>query len=309
MVSDLPRIGAEVLVPLTCGELVQGVIGGCPFLVSCPIDRFARVRVTIDATGEVVGPRDRPKAIAAATRTLSSLAHPELGATLEVSSPFSRGRGLGTSTADVVGAIVATAHAVGRMLPPGDVARLAVSVEPSDSTMFPGLASFDYRSGSHWELLGSVPDLAIVVLDFGGSIDTVAYNARLDLDAVSRQNSRHAEALALLRDGLARRDLAAIGEAATLSARANQPINPKPQLDAVLALAKRVGAFGVCCAHSGTVLGILVPSDERRARDIVGRARAAFPELVEAWGARLVDGGARARPVGKEQRVSVSHSP
>jgi len=284
---------AEVLVPLTCGELVQGVIDGCPFLVSCPIDRFARVRATIDAMGKVVGPPNHPKAVAAATRTLSYLGHPELGITLEVNSPFPPSRGLGTSTADVVGAIVATARATGRHLSPDEIARLAISIEPSDGTMFPGLALFDYRNGSRWELLGPAPTLAIVVVDFGGGIDTVTYNARLDWEAVRRQSSLHLEALTLLRDGLAHRNLAAIGEAATLSARANQSINPKPQLDAMLAFAEQVGAFGVCCAHSGTVLGLLVPPDERNACEILHRAQAAFPAFVEAWVAQLVNGGAR----------------
>ena len=285
--------GVEVLVPLTCGELVQGVVDDHPFLVSCPIDRFARVRVTINATGEVSGPPDHPKALAAVMRTLRCLKHPDVGVTLEVTSPLPRSRGFGTSTADVVGAIVATARAVRHTLTPEHVGRLAAAIEPSDSTMFPGLARFDYRNGGHGEFLGSAPALAVVVLDFGGGIDTVAYNARLDRELVRRQNFLHVQALALLRDGLARRDLAAIGEAATLSACANQPLNPKPQLDALLALTERAGALGVCCAHSGTALGILVPPDARYAGDIGGRARAAFPELVEAWVAQLVDGGAR----------------
>lgn len=285
--------GVEVLVPLTCGELVQGVVDDHPFLVSCPIDRFARVRVTINSTGEVIGPPNHPKALTAVMRTLRCLKHPDVGVTLEVKPSLPRSRGFGTSTADVVGAIVATARAVGHTLTPEHVARLAASVEPSDSTMFPGLALFDYRNGSHGEFLGPAPALAVVVLDFGGGIDTVAYNARLDLGLVRRQNSLHVQALALLRDGLARRDLAAIGEAATLSACANQPINPKPQLDAVLALTERAGGFGVCCAHSGTVLGILAPPDARYVGDILGRARAAFPELVAGWVAQLVNGGAR----------------
>jgi|GEM_PF-5037267 len=38
---------AEVQVPCTCGELVQGMMAGMPFLVSCPIDRYSLVRVTL----------------------------------------------------------------------------------------------------------------------------------------------------------------------------------------------------------------------------------------------------------------------
>ena len=47
------------------------------------------------------------------------------------------------------------------------------------------------------------------------------------------------------------------------------------------------------CAHSGTVLGLLVPPDKRNACDILDRAQAAFPALVEAWVAQIVNGGVR----------------
>lgn len=38
------------MVPGTCGELLQGSIGGVDSLVSCPIDLYSRV--TVEETGE-----------------------------------------------------------------------------------------------------------------------------------------------------------------------------------------------------------------------------------------------------------------
>lgn len=59
---------------------------------------------------------------------------------LEIRSDQPVGRGFVTSTAYVVGAIAATAWALGKWLAAGEVDRLAVAIEPSDGTMLPGLA-------------------------------------------------------------------------------------------------------------------------------------------------------------------------
>lgn len=284
---------ATVKVPMTCGELVQGISGDGPFLVSCPIERYARVTATINETGPAIGPPERAKAIAAAERTLAHLGLPKLGVTLDVCADLPPGRGFGTSTADVVGAIVATARAVGHEPSTLEIARLAVSVEPSDSTMLPGLAVLDHRGGRHRELLGPAPPISVVVLDFGGTVDTVAYNEQLDLRVIGSQSHVHEQALALLRDGVKRQDPRTIGEAATLSALANQEILPKPALPTVLQLAKEVGAYGVCVAHSGTALGLLLPPDQPTAVRVAAEARRSLTGLVDVWATRLIDGGAR----------------
>ena len=299
---------AVAFVPMTCGELVQGICDGSPFLVSCPIDRYARISATVDQTGRVRGPLGRTKAAAAARRTLVHLGHASLGVRLDVSSALPVSRGFGTSTADVVGAIVATGRALGRELPSGVIARLAVEVEPSDGTMFPGLAVFDHRGGRHWEPLGSAPDMAVVVLDFGGSVDTVEHNAALDLGALTRNSRRHERTLALLRRGVADADPGAIGEAATISALAGQAIAPKPALPAVLDVAARLRAWGVCAAHSGTALGLLMPPDPELAAHAVTEVRRSVSGLVDVWTARLVGGGARAPANTPTRAITWSHA-
>ena len=66
--------------------------------------------------------------------------------------------------------------------------------------------------------------------------------------------------LAMLRGGVASEDIGLIGRASTLSAQAHQCILYKPQLDMVVELANAVGAPGVCVAHSGTLIGVLLPT-------------------------------------------------
>lgn len=357
--------------PCTCGELIQGTQDGLPFLVSCPIDSYSRVKVTItrgqgdherrreapggyrragvyplppriepetpdaglspaipsvqnaegdkplpytsgragqppalpekvDRVCRAPGRNGKPgmsstvKAYKAAASALKYLGLENTPFDLEVSCPLPPSKGFGSSTADVVGAISAIAEAVGRPLSPAEIARLAVAVEPSDSTMFPGLAVIDHRGCRRWEELGPAPPLLVAVLDFEGTVDTEDYNARLDLSTVYALESEHSRALELLRKGLRYHRLDLIGEAATASARANQLLLPKSQLEAVIALGIDCRAIGVCAAHSGTALGVLFASNEmEQATRFQERAEKKLEELSCSWVATMVDGGAR----------------
>lgn len=200
---------------------------------------------------------------------------------------------MGSSTADVAGAIYAVAAALGLPITSQRVAELAVQIEPSDGSLFPNIALFDHRSGRRYEDLGHPPTLEIVVLDFGGEVDTLEFNRR-DLTAALRHNEPAiAEALALVRRGLrdGRPDL--VGRGASISAEANQRILYKSNLEAVRALARDIGAFGVNVGHSGTVIGILVDPRSLDASKAQAVAAEAFPDLTCSFACRLIGGSPR----------------
>lgn len=284
---------ATVWLPGTCGELVQGAIDGQPFLVSCPIDVYARVTVELAPGAPLVGPADAPKAAAALRAALAHYGALALGGRLAIRSPLPRGKGLGSSTADVAAAIYAAARALGRPMDPRTVAALAVSVEPTDSSLFPGLALFDHRAGRRYEPLGAAPPLELVVLDEGGTVDTLAYNRR-DLGALLAANEAQVrEALALVRRGLVEGRSELLGRGATLSAQAHQCILPKRWLAPVLAAATAAGAVGVVTAHSGTVLGVLVDPARAALARVLAALREAAPACAVLFVCHLVDGGPR----------------
>ena len=176
---------------------------------------------------------------------------------------------------------------------PWEVARIALSVEPSDSLMFPGLALFDHRSGRVYEDLGPAPPLEVVVLDFGGTVDTLAYNRRYRADLLRKMVAEHQEALAAVKEGLRRGNLADIGYGATLSARAHQRILHKPQLETVIGLAREVGALGVNVAHSGTVIGVLLDPGQADSPAMAAYLVAHLPGLESISLNRMVGGGPR----------------
>ncbi|MDP2662908.1 MAG: GHMP kinase, partial [Dehalococcoidia bacterium] len=283
---------ATVRMPGTCGELVQGYLEGIHFHVSCPVNIYSTVEVELDEdAGGLKCPSDSPKA---STALRSFLAYQEcngMGGTMTIHSMLPRSKGMASSTADVAGAIYAAGLALGREIVPSETARLALGIEPSDGSLFPNIVLFDHREGRIWEDLGPCPPLEMVILDFGGEVDTVAFNRR-DCSALLRETEPQvAEALALVREGLGRGDVTLIGQGATLSALANQHILPKPQLDAVLKAAEEVGSLGVNVAHSGTILGVLLDPRQHRAQEVCAWLERRLPGLNFSICCRLTGGG------------------
>ena len=287
-----PIASATVRAPGVCGELAQGLLGDSYFLVTCPVDFFARVRVELyqEPIGVNVPPHCS-KTAAAVLRTLEYLGYPHWGARIAISNPIPRSKGFGSSSADLSAAIAATGLALGMELTPAQIGQLALQVEPTDGVMFPGIVMFDHRDGTLVEQLGPPPPVEIVALDFGGEVDTLAFN-RVDRGAQWRAvQGETNEALTLVREGLRLGDPWALGRGATKSALAAQLVLFKPRLPDVIAFAEAVGAVGVNVAHSGTAIGVLLDATQRRGKSTFRQARQAFPDAEAVYHLRLLGGG------------------
>ena len=283
---------AVVKLPGTCGELVQGTLEGITFHVSCPVDIYSTVEVELTEDDvRLEGPPDSPKALAALRAMLARRAGNGMGGRMAINSTLPRSKGMASSTADVAGAIYAASRALRMEIAPMEAAHLALMIEPSDGSLFPNVVLFDHCGGKIWEDLGACPPLDLVVLDFGGEVDTVAFNHR-DFSQTLRENEPQvSQALALVREGLAQGDPALIGQGATLSALANQRILFKPQLEAVLEAAEEIDALGVNVAHSGTVIGVLLDPSRQRAQEVREWLEVRLPGLNFALCCRMIGGG------------------
>ena len=290
--SNPPFASATVRAPGVCGELAQGLLGSSYFLVTCPVDFFARVRV--DLYQEPVGinvPPHCSKTATAVQRTLEYLGYAHLGARIAISNPIPRSKGFGSSSADLSAAIAATGLALGIELTPAQIGQLALKVEPTDGVMFPGIVMFDHRDGSVAEQLGPPPPVEIVALDFGGEVDTLAFNQVDRSDQWRSVQWETDEALTLVREGLRLGDPRALGRGATKSALAAQQVLFKPRLPEVIAFAQAVGAVGVNVAHSGTAIGVLLDATQRRGKSTFRQASQTFPEAEAVYHLRLLGGG------------------
>jgi L-threonine kinase len=253
-----------VSVPGTCGEIIQGWLDDWaePVLVSCPIARYSVVTVELQPEPEIHilnGSDHHVKTYQAARLILDYLGRPDLGASVWLNGQLPAGRGMASSTADVIGVMAGLGLALHHRPTAAELARLACQIEPSDSTMFAGLALLAYRSSGQFCELGMPPPLPMLMLDSGFAVDTLAYNAQLDLAVVRRLASTTRAALELLRQGLRLADPAAIGAAATLSATSYQSVSYSPLVAQAHQWADTTGALGLVRAHSGSVVGLLYP--------------------------------------------------
>ena len=260
-----------------------------PFSVTCPVDFFSRVRVELrPGSPKVSAPEGCEKTVAAVRRTLMHLRQAKVRADVRVSSPIPRGRGLGSSSADLSAAIAATALALGEELSPYDVAQIALSIEPTGGVMMPGLALFDHRAGMVRQSIGLPPPMEIVALDFGGS-------SRSDLGGNSQQwrlvDALTEEALNLIRRGVADKNPALVGQGATIAAEAASRVASRPRLEEVAEFAREVGAVGVNGGHREGVTGVLLDATERRGKSTYIKARQAFPDVEEVYHFRMMSGG------------------
>jgi len=281
-----------VRAPGVCGELAQGVFEGIHFLVTCPVDFYSRVKVDIYSDGPgVEAPEDCDKAAAAVRRTLFHLKNAKLRAKLTINNPIPRGKGMASSSADLAAAIAATGLALGEEITPYQIAQIALSIEPTDGIMIPGVALFDHRAGIIRESLGPPPPMEIVALDLGGTVDTVQFNMVDRFQRWQSVDEQTREALRLLRQGIEEQDPALVGRGASISAEASQTVLAKPRLAEVKEFAESVGAVGVNVGHSGTIMGVLLDARKRRGKSTYHKALSAFPDAESVYHFRLLGGG------------------
>ena len=301
--NPLPELigSATALAPGTCGELVQGITDGADFLVTCPINQFSRATVALRAgDGSVHSvrgidhlPKTRQAVAIALDELTAQLGIDHLSAQVSIANPIPPGKGMGSSSADITAAIGALGNAAGHPFPPDSIARIALSVEPTDGVMFPGITLFDHRQGSVVEPLGPPPPMEVIVIDPGGVVDTLEFN-RIDRTQQWQEIADHtAEALSLVREGIRRSDPALVGRGATISALSGHPPASAQWVARAAAFAEEQRAAGINAAHSGTVVGILLDAQQRRSKPLYRRAQETFADAESVQHFRIINGGVR----------------
>lgn len=261
-----------VSIPGTAGELVQGCLADdIDFLVTNPIDCRSEIRVTISEgrPGVTVFPAYKTKVRRAVIAVLQMFHCTYLNVSIFISSNIPVGKGMASSTADIVGAIEATAQILKHPLTPEQISRIAIAIEPSDGIMYRSIVAYNHRKGYLIESFGPPPLMQQLLVDTGGQVDTVEFNQRVSKEYDAQEIEMFARAFVLVREGIQTADLAKIGHAATISTRINQRLLPKPKLEEMLRIAKQADAYGSACAHSGTIFSLIFEY-----RDTIGPQRA-----------------------------------
>ncbi|CDZ41413.1 Propanediol utilization protein PduX [Neorhizobium galegae bv. officinalis] len=265
------------------GELIQGVFEDCEGrlqrgLISLPCrDYKSRATLTLEHERSLsVTPVDREKAKRAAKFVLDRFGPARAGGQLSISSNIPIGRGMGSSTADVLASIIAAFDSLDCQPSAQMVMEIAVAAEGAcDSTLYSQLAVlFAQREGAIIESFkNSLPLLDVISVDTTPDriVDTLKFPpaeyvpSEIELFRVLR---------GMVREALGTVNIELLGKAATASAEINERFLPKPGLHEIKRIGDLHGAAGVQVAHSGTVVGLMFdPKQPSRAERLEFAAR------------------------------------
>lgn len=267
----------------TCGELVQGFLkNGTPFHVTCPIDRYSEVQVRLT-------PSEKPvftgfsaaatKMRRACEQTLEFMGSGPVEVRFEHRSDLEPGKGMGSSTADIVAMARAVADAFRRGIGSEDLATIAASIERSDGAMYEGVNAVDHVTGQCLKSFGWHPRYTILMCTPPSSFET----SRADLAAERRCKPDLDDLLSLLERASKERDSRLFSEACSESARLNQHFRPNPIFSILEPHLATLGAEGACLAHTGTLVGLLFAGPEAgaKAQAAAEMASALLPKKVK----------------------------
>lgn len=247
----------------TCGELVQGVLSdGRTFHVTCPISKSSTVAIRLreSDTWQITGaPPERQKLVTAIRATADGFGLGPCTVQVRHVSELDVGKGLGSSTADIVAAARAVAAAVGGDLQPAALAAIATSIEASDGSMYPQIVAFDQMGGAVIRQFDWWPQLVVVMVTPPTTLDT----ASADFTGQDRLGPQFDRIMAGLDEAVMAHDGVAFARAASESAAFNQQFIPNDWHDVLIREYEGLGADGLNIAHTGTCLGLLFVLPER----------------------------------------------
>lgn len=249
---------------LVLGECVQGRrTDGTDFLITSPIAHYSTARFTIDPDrAEVkVEPQGYDKSQRAVMDWLNREGLPT-GGRLEVNTPLPVCQGFGTSSADITASLRAAANAWRRTVTPEDISGIAITIEPTDGSMYDFSVAYAHRDGKLLETLGPLPHfIALTVCDSEG-VDTVEFEGwravEGNLDYTPADIRRLEQAWGKVRQAIQTQDVTLLGQACQVSAEINEKILPKPSYPHMHELLTSGVGEGLLTAHSGSAVALLL---------------------------------------------------
>lgn len=245
--------------PGTCGELVQGVLSnGQVFHMTCPINLFSTIEIKLEKSNDsltnVLETGELSKTKEALLKGISLLSSDSFSIEVRSRSSIEKGKGMASSTSDIVAALRSLFNAFNENPSPEAVSKIATSIESSDGIMYPGVNVVNHKTG---ELLFSFdkwsPSFKILAFTPKEVVKTHQVDTRKRLINVKEYDVLLRRVL----EAVEQRDLDRIAREATHSAELNQVCVQNQLFSYLSSVYKDLGAMGVNVGHSGTVVGLL----------------------------------------------------
>lgn len=244
------------------GEIVQGRLSNDEdFLVTLPIDLWSTCELICKPIrGPLVIECDFEK-----SRSLLYSVLEELGIRegFHVECVFTRnipiGKGLSSSTADMLAAIRAIQEVFGLLLTENFISRIFASIEPHDGVHYNSCVAYNHRKGVLWANYGYIPKYVIIAVDYGGVVDTVQYNRHIRFSIL--QKKAFDQLYISLQNAFDQRNDQLIADCATESARLYSERSNNDFVRAALVAMDDFSSLGLVATHSGTCVGFLYPRE------------------------------------------------
>ena len=255
------------------GELLQGraqlpgTVQPQDFLFTLPIQLYSNAGLELNSKTQnlQIHPKDKSKLIQLlqlfAAHYSIDLSN-NINTIIRIESDIPHGKGLAGSSADLHALLQALSYLFEKNITPIEAYRLLCQIEPSDAIIHPQITACLHKDGKVLKQYTFLPELTIVALDEGNEIDTLTYNSQLEFS--TNELEEYKKLFIKLDQALATQDLTKIGQIATKSVLMNQQRNFKTHLQDLCKIADKHTALGVATAHSGSMSGVLVPSEQTR---------------------------------------------
>ena len=281
--------------PASCGEFVQGIVDRDEYLCSYAIDLYSTAEVEEKLNNINIGPSKSRKAIEAVFKRFNIPIEESKNISLKIKSKIPVGKGMASSTADIGATIGATLGLIKKELSNEEIAKLASTIEPTDSIYIEKNNIFNPLNGEVIKYLGNIQDSRVVILEPNRTLNTMRIRKTPNYKKIKIKNKDITKiSFNLLEEGIKNNDLYSIGKASTFSSLANENIHQKEGLEKIIEISKNYGAYGVNVAHSGTVIGILIDKYMNDTRLIELLRNAGLDSVYKKiYTSNIIDGGIR----------------
>jgi L-threonine kinase len=287
---------ALALCPASCGEIIQGWIMGSEKLVSCPVDWYSEVEITNGSPLPGEGPLVRSM-VNLVLKHWQLPGHLSQSLRIDCRSTIPVAKGMASSTADIAATAVATSRHFGFSLDETALARLCVTLEPTDSTVFRQLTLFDHNTADMHVACHGLPALDILLLESPLTLRTEDYH-RLPREQILKASADELDLAWLeVQQACQRQSPSLLAEAATRSAVISQRLLPKPAFSELMSLVEMCSLYGLNVAHSGSVVGLFLDREKHDVEEVCWYLEK--PKLRSHWPQRhmlrMVEGGVKER--------------
>ena len=265
----------------TLGELLQGPVlvdGEVQIgIVSLPVQRYSSMHFLAGAASEHrqdLPDKDKCRRAIALYLDIYNDRLPS-GRWLH-DSELLQGKGMASSTADIVASIRCLDRLFGRESPVDCIAAILRQIERSDSVFLDHYALYLSARQQVLQRFDHDPQFHVCYIDEGDAVPTEAVTPQLLAHYRSHLRAYQANLDQAL-DAFARADRAEIARCASVSAALAQGVLPKRHYEAVAARRAQFGAAGIVVAHTGSLLGYLFLQAPRS--EAMGQLAAFFRSL------------------------------